>query len=147
GGQLAELEPRLGEFRRIDFAFPIKEGFAGAETALIRIQAEAKSAASRNANLIVLRDRSVDAQRSALPALLALAAVWKSMLQAGAWQIPLVIETGQVIDTHHIALLVAAGASAVFPYLALELAVTLRSYGEIRYRAPVRKGLRQVILK
>jgi glutamate synthase (NADPH/NADH) large chain/glutamate synthase (ferredoxin) len=147
GGQQAELERRLGEFHRIDFTFPIEEGLEGAETALIRIQAEAQLAASRNANLIVLSDRGVDAQRSALPALLALAAVWKSMLQADAWKIPLVIETGQAIDTHHIALLVAAGASAVFPYLALEQAVILRSDGVSRYRASVEKGLRKVIAR
>src|SRR6266446_7086719 len=147
GGQLAELEQRLGQVRRIDFTFPIALGLEGAEAALSRIQAEAQSTNCANANLIVLTDRGVDAQHSALPALLALAAVWKSMLQAGAWRIPLVIETGQVIDTHHIALLVAAGTSAVCPYLALEQAVNLRPDGASRYRASVEKGLRKVIAR
>mgnify|MGYP003694570195 CR=1 FL=1 len=36
--------------------------------------------------------------------------------------------------THHVALLVAAGASGVFPYLALEQAVALRPDGVARYR-------------
>ena len=147
GGQLLALEQRLGQVRRIDFTFPIEQRLEGAQTALSRIQAEARSAVSGNANLIVISDRGVDAQHSALPALLALAAVWKSILQAGAWQIPLVTETGQVIDTHHVALLVAAGASAVFPYLALEQAVNLRPDGASRYRASVEKGLRKVIAR
>ena len=77
----------------------------------------------------MLTDRGVDAEHAALPALLALAAAWKSMVEAGAHDIPLVIETGQVIDTHHVALLVAAGASAVFPYLALEQAAHLKPGG------------------
>jgi glutamate synthase (ferredoxin) len=147
GGQLAELEQRLGQGRRIDFTFPIALGLEGAETALSRIQAEAQSAVSGKASLIVLSDRDVDAQHSALPALLALAAVWKSMMQTDAWQIPLVIETGQVIDTHHVALLVAAGASAVFPYLALEQALALRADGVSRYRRSLEKGLRKVIAR
>ena len=51
------------------------------------------------------------------------------MVEAGAQHIPLVIESGQVIDTHHVALLVAAGASAVFPYLALEQAAHMKPGG------------------
>ena len=82
----------------------------------------------------------------ALPALLALAAAWKSMVEAGAHDIPLVIETGQVIDTHHVALLVAAGASAVFPYLALEQAAHLKPDGAAaiaaRWKRACAKSLR-----
>src|SRR5213594_814078 len=82
GGQLLALEQRLGQVRRIDFTFPIEQSLEGAQTALSRIQAEARSAVSGNANLIVISDRGVDAQHSALPALLAVAAVWKSLVQA-----------------------------------------------------------------
>src|SRR2546423_2418629 len=59
GGQLAKLEQRQGAFYSLDFTLPIEEGVEGAETALIRIQAEAKSAVSGNANLIVLSDCGV----------------------------------------------------------------------------------------
>ncbi len=52
-----------------------------------------------------------------------LAVAIKSLIEAGAWDVPVVVESGQVIDTHHIALLTAAAASGVFPYLALEQAV------------------------
>ena len=69
------------------------------------------------------------------------------MVEAGAHDIPLVIETGQVIDTHHVALLVAAGASAVFPYLALEQAEGLKPDGSDSYRGAVEKGLRKVIAR
>src|SRR6185369_16414355 len=96
---------------------------------------------------ILLSDRGVYTERAALPALLALAAAWKSMVESGAHQVPLVIETGQVIDTHHVALLVAAGASAVFPYLALEQAAHLKPEGAAAYRAAVEKGLRKVIAR
>ena len=57
------------------------------------------------------------------------------------------IESGQVIDTHHVALLVAAGASAVFPYLALEQASHMKPGGAVAYRGAVEKGLRKVIAR
>ena len=147
GGQLLALETRLGEVFRIDFTFPLRDGLKGAENALGRIQEEAQSALAGSANLIVLSDHAVDSQHAALPVLLALAAIWKSMVKTGGWKTPVVVQTGQVIDSHHIALLVAAGATAIFPYLALEQAMNLRSDGASRYRASVEKGLRKVIAR
>ena len=102
------------------------------------------ASAKDSPGLILLTDRGIDAERAALPALLALAVAWQVLVEANAWDVPLIVESGQVIDTHHIALLVAAGASAVFPYLALEQAVDLRPDGVARYRFAVEKGLRKV---
>ena len=39
------------------------------------------------------------------------------MVREQLWDVPLIVETAQVFDTHHVALLVAAGASAVVPHL------------------------------
>src|SRR5205085_1803806 len=147
GGQLQILEKQSGTTERIDFTFAAAEGMEGAKAALSRLQNEAQAASTKDTGLILLTDRGVSTQRAALPALLALAAVWKSMVKAGAHDVPLVIETGQVIDTHHVALLVAAGASAVFPYLASEQAASLKSDGMVSYRAAVEKGLRKVIAR
>jgi glutamate synthase (ferredoxin) len=147
GGQLEVLEKELGRSHQIDFTFSVADGVEGDGAALARVQAQAKLAVASKPGFILLSDRGVDAQRTAVPALLAAAAAWKSMVEAGGWNILLVIETGQVIDTHHVALLIATGASAVFPYLALERAATLRPDGANRYRAAVEKGLRKVIAR
>ena len=147
GGQLLQLQKELGATDRITFAFPVEDGVQGAKAALKKLQEAVKKASSKAPGFILLSDRGVDTERAALPALLALAAAWKSMVECGAHQVPLVIETGQVIDTHHVALLVAAGASAVFPYLALEQAAHLKPEGAAAYRAAVEKGLRKVIAR
>jgi len=131
----------------IDCTFATESGVAGAEAHLHRIRQQVKSSLSGSPQLILLSDRGVNAQRAALPALLALSAAWKEMVQAGACEIPLLIETGQVIDTHHMAMLIAAGASAVFPYLAFEQAQSLHADGTRRYREAVEKGLRKVIAR
>src|SRR5713101_7319895 len=69
------------------------------------------------------------------------------MVRAGFFDVPLVIETGQVIETHHVALLIAAGASAVFPYMALQQAVRLSPEGPSRFRIAIEKGLRKVLAR
>ena len=69
------------------------------------------------------------------------------MVEAGAQHIPLAIESGQVIDTHHVALLVAAGPSAVFPYLALEQASDMKPGGASCLSRRGGEGLRKVIAR
>jgi len=147
-GQLAELEAGLLQpVRRINLTFPASGGVDGALAALARVRRQARQHARSRPGMVLLTDRRASAKRAALPALLALAAAWKAMWHADAFDVPLIIESGQVIETHHVALLVAAGASAVLPYLALELAESLRPGGAASYRAAVETGLRKVIAR
>jgi len=103
--------------------------------------------ASDKPAVIVLSDRGATEQRAVLPALLALSAAWKEMVRVGAHDVPLIVESGQVIETHHIALLIAVGASAVFPYLAMELSEKLKPGGAVGYRVAVEAGLRKVLAR
>ena len=147
-GQMAALESdSLKPVRRIDLTFDAGQGVKGALEALERVRRQACEYAAGKPCMLLLSDRGVRADRAALPALLGLAAAWKSMLRLGAYDVPLVMQSGQVIETHHVALLIAAGASAVFPYLALELAESLKPGGAASYRAAVETGLRKVIAR
>ncbi len=145
-GQLQLIRDKLQPAEHLDFTFPVADGIEGAKCVLRRLE-ETAIAGDAIPRLVLLSDRGVNADKTALPALLALAAVWKSMVKLGRWNVPLVIETGQVIDTHHVALLIAAGASAVLPYAALEQAAKLGSDGVAAYRLAVEKGLRKVIAR
>jgi len=133
-------------FECVDITFAARGGAAGARAALARVARQAARAAARGA-MVLLSDRSVGSRRAALPALLAAAAAWKGMVGRGAWRAPLVVESGQVIETHHVALLVAAGASAVHPFLAMDLAERASSGGAERYRLAVETGLRKVLAR
>ncbi|MGA8150107.1 MAG: glutamate synthase large subunit [Terriglobales bacterium] len=146
-GQLSALERCLQPVQRIAFTFPVAGGVEAAKNLLAQLEEQAVDAAAKNAGFVLLSDRGVDAERTALPALLALAAVWKAMVKSGAWDVPLVIETGQIIDTHHVALLIAAGASAVLPYAAMEQAMKLRPDAAEAFRLAVEKGLRKVMAR
>ena len=153
-GHLATLEARLSApLPRIDFTFDAAGGTEAARAALQRVREQisvaacVKSGVSERPAVIVLSDRAANEERAALPALLAVSAAWKEMVRAGAADVPLIVESGQVIETHHIALLIAVGASAVFPYLAMELSENLKPGGAVSYRVAVEAGLRKVLAR
>ena len=145
--QLRQFERHLGEACRIDFTFEAAGGVDSALSALERVCAEARQAASSRPALILLSDRGTSAGRAGLPALLACAAVWKEMVRAGACDATLIVESGQVIETHHIALLIATGAAAVLPYLALQFSEEMKPGGAAKYRAAVEAGLLKVLAR
>src|ERR1700730_13903589 len=146
GVQFAGLTDVFGEARRIDFTFPAATGVPGARRAIAQIATTPLSSGGRP-GFLLLSDRNIGAERACLPALLATAALWKAMLREGLWDVPLVVESAQIFDTHHVALLVAAGASAVLPYLADQFAEALESGGAERVRSSVNAGLRKVLAR
>ncbi len=145
-GQMDRLSETLLTIHSVDFTFEASGGMEAGRDVLSEIREKAARAA-RSGRAILLSDRGLNEQRAALPALLAASAAWRTMTEVGAWDIPLIIETGQVLDTHHIALLLAAGASAVHPYLAMNLAARDGSSGPAKYRAAIEKGLRKVLAR
>src|ERR1700682_5076348 len=144
--QFAELTEVFGEVRRIDFTFPAATGVPGARRAVAQIATTPLSSGGRP-GFLLLSDRAIGKERACLPALLATAALWKAMVREGLWDVPLVVESAQIFDTHHVALLVAAGASAVLPYLADQFAEALESGGAERVRSSVNAGLRKVLAR
>jgi glutamate synthase (ferredoxin) len=147
-GQLAALESHLPPpVRRIDFTFEAAGGVERALATLETIRRQTGKNWGGVPGMVLLTDRNVSATRAALPALLAVSAAWKELVCAGAYDVPLVVETGQVIETHHLAMLIAAGASAVFPYLALELSESLKPAGGAQYREAVEVGFRKVLAR
>jgi len=144
-GHLAELATTFGPVQHIDITFPSVSGVPGARGSL----AQLTTPLSGNARpgLLLLSDRRIGSERAPLPALLATAAVWKAMVRYRLWDVPLIVESAQVFDTHHVALLVAAGASAVVPYLADELAESVEAGGSARMHTAINAGLRKVLAR
>src|SRR5947207_1172889 len=144
--QLSELREIFGFGHRIDFTFPAAAGVPGARCSFAQLSTTPLSG-SDPPRLLLLSDRAISAERAPLPALLATAAVWKAMVRNGLWDVPLIVESAQVFDTHHVALLVAAGASAVRPYLADEFVESLEPGGAEKARMAVHAGLRKVLAR
>jgi glutamate synthase domain-containing protein 2/glutamate synthase domain-containing protein 1/glutamate synthase domain-containing protein 3 len=145
-GQLSQLAAIFGPEQRIDITFPAAHGVPGARCRFAQLATTPLSSSGRP-GLLLLSDREISAERAPLPALLATAAVWKAMVREGLWDVPLLVESAQVFDTHHVALLVAAGAGAVLPYLADQFAESLEPGGAEKARTAIHAGLRKVLAR
>ncbi len=112
-----------GAFRTatIDISGPARDGDVGLERALERICHAATDAVLADNNILILSDRKVSADRNAIPAALAVAAVHHHLIRQGLrMQTGLVIETGEAREVHHFCVLAGYGAEAINPYLAFE---------------------------
>jgi glutamate synthase (NADPH/NADH) large chain/glutamate synthase (ferredoxin) len=144
--ELTVLCESLGPVQTLDFSFPSKNGVPGARRCLTQCITTPLSG-DEHPRLLLLSDRAIGPERAALPALLATASAWKSMVKAGLAGVPLVIESAQVFETHHVAMLIAAGASAVVPYLAEEFAETEEEGAFEKVRKGMFAGLRKVLAR
>jgi glutamate synthase domain-containing protein 2/glutamate synthase domain-containing protein 1/glutamate synthase domain-containing protein 3 len=144
--RLSDLSTILGPVCQIDSTFPAAMGVPGGRCRIAQL-ASTPLGSSGRPGLLLLSDRAISAEQAALPALLSTAAIWKQMVREGLWDVPLVVESAQVFDTHHVALLVAAGASAVVPYLAEQFAESVEPGGAEAMRVAVDAGLRKVLAR
>ncbi len=100
------------------------------EVAVDDLCRSASEAVSSGCGILILSDRGVDAARAPIPAPLAVSAVHHHLIREGLRsRVSLISETGEAREVSHIALLIAYGASAVHPYLALECVAALARPG------------------
>jgi glutamate synthase (NADPH/NADH) large chain/glutamate synthase (ferredoxin) len=144
--ELTDLAAQFGPVQTIDFTLPANTGVPGARGAIAQCLSTPLGGNARP-GLFLLTDRGLGPDRAALPALLATAALWKSMVREQLWDVPLIVETAQAFDTHHVALLVAAGASAVVPHLMEQFAETEEPGGMTKVRVAIYAGLRKVLAR
>ena len=79
----------------------------------------ASAAVEKGTNILVLSDRDADADKSPIPALLAVSGLHQHLVRAGQRHMTsIVLESGEPREVHHFALLVGYGASAIDPYMA-----------------------------
>ncbi len=101
--------------------FDAAGGEVALEAALDDLFAKAETALDEGANILILSDRGVCADKAAIPALLAVAGLHHNLIQNGnRTRTSLVLESGEPREVHHMAVLVGYGASAICPYLAFE---------------------------
>jgi glutamate synthase (NADPH/NADH) large chain len=101
--------------------YRVSGGGEALREALERIRREVSDAITAGARLIVLSDRDSDAEMAPIPSLLLTSAVHHHLIRERTrTQVGLIVESGDVREVHHAALLIGYGAAAVNPYLAME---------------------------
>jgi glutamate synthase (NADPH/NADH) large chain len=109
------------------------DGKEGAlEEGLARLCRYAEDAVRDGFEVLILSDRAIDSQHAAIPSLLAVSAVHHHLIKTGyRGAVGLVAEAGDVWEVHHFACLLAFGATAINPYMALASIRTLKESGVI----------------
>jgi glutamate synthase (NADPH) large chain len=105
----------------LDICYPAKQGAAGMTDALARLCHEAEQAVHDGNNILILSDRTMNADYIAIPALLATSAVHHYLIDKGLrTRTGLVVETGEAHEVHHFSVLAGYGAEAINPYVAFD---------------------------
>ncbi len=119
----AQLLGSVGHVVELDATWAASRGPRGLAVGLARLGRQARTAARRGAQLVVVSDRAAGERRVAIPTILAVGCVNQALAAAGRRsRTDVAVEAGDAFDVHDVAMLVAVGASAVHPWLLLELA-------------------------
>lgn len=125
--------------------------------ALDKLCKDAEKSVDEGYNYIILSDRDVDETHVAIPSLLAVSAVHHYLISVGKRvQTALIVESGEIRETMHAALLLGYGASALCPYMVFAILDDLVKKGKIQedystaeknYIKAVCKGLLKIMAK
>lgn len=110
------------------------DGSSGAlQAGLDRLCRYADDAVRDGFEVIILSDRAIDSQHAAIPSILAVSAVHHHLIKTGnRGAVGLVVETGDTWEVHHFACLLAFGATAINPYMALASIRTMKELGQLK---------------
>ncbi len=128
--KIRNLEQKGYRTKTIDIVFSADKAPGSLLQALNRVCREALEAIEQGFNIIILSDRNVDIGNAPIPSLLATGAVHHHLIRNKArTKAGIVVEAGDIRETHHFATVIGYGASAVNPYLALETLKDLQQKG------------------
>ncbi len=143
--------------QKLNILFDIKRGEEGLRHALDDLCHETERSVDEGVNYIILTDREIDETHAAIPSLLAVSAVHHYLISVGKRvQTALIVESGEIRETMHAALLLGYGASALCPYLTFAILDNLVKKGKIQeeyataeanYIKAVDKGLKKIMSK
>ncbi len=125
--------------------------------ALADLCRKAEQCVDEGVNYIILSDRNLDEKHAPIPSLLAVSAVHHHLIATGKRvQTALIVESGEIRETMHAALLLGYGASAINPYLSFAIISSLAHGGKIQlnyatartnYIEAMKKGLLKIMAK
>jgi glutamate synthase (ferredoxin) len=112
--------------RRLDATWRAADGPTGLETALEGLATAAVRASESGVDVLLLSDDGFGLDRLPIPSILATGAVHTALTDAGLrGRTDIVADAADVLEVHSMAMLLAVGATAVHPRLAIELAAEL----------------------
>ena len=142
---------------KLPILFECEKGEEGLRDALDQLCKDPEKSVDEGYNYIILSDRDVDETHVAIPSLLAVSAVHHYLISIGKRvQTALIVESGEIRETMHAALLLGYGASAICPYMTFAILDDLvkrhkiqedYATAEANYIKAVKKGLFKIMAK
>lgn len=142
---------------KLSILFECEKGEEGLHEALDELCKQAERSVDDGYNYIILTDRDVDETHAVIPSLLAVSAVHHYLISVGKRvQTALIVESGEIRETMHAALLLGYGASALCPYMTFAILDDLVKRNKIQenyqtaeanYIKAVKKGLFKIMAK
>ena len=143
--------------KKLAILFEMSKGEEGLRQALDDLCHQAEASVDEGVNYIILSDRDIDEKHAAIPSLLAVSAVHHYLISVGKRvQTALIVESGEIREVMHAALLLGYGASALCPYMTFAVLDDLVKKGKIQeeyataeknYIKAVDKGLKKIMSK
>lgn len=142
---------------KLPILFECAKGEYGLREALDNLCKQAERSVDDGYNYIILTDRDIDETHAAIPSLLAVSAVHHYLISVGKRvQTALIVESGEIRETMHAALLLGYGASALCPYMTFAILDDLVKRGKVQenyetaeanYIKAVKKALLKIMAK
>ena len=143
--------------KKLSLLFEIQKGASGLRAAIEGLCRDAEQSVDEGVNYIILSDRDIDETHAAIPSLLAVSAVHHYLISVGKRvQTALIVESGEIREVMHAALLLGYGASAICPYMTFAVLDDLvkkhkiqeeYATAEANYIKAVDKGLKKIMSK
>ena len=143
--------------KKLPIVFEMAKGEEGLRQALDDLCHQAEASVDEGVNYIILSDRDLDETHAAIPSLLAVSAVHHHLISVGKRvQTALIVESGEIREVMHAALLLGYGASALCPYMTFAVLDDLVKKHKIQeeyataeknYIKAVDKGLKKIMSK
>lgn len=135
-----------------------KSAHAGFEKTLDSVFSQADAAIAQGSTLLILSDRGISQDQTAIPMLLAVGGLHHYLIEKGTRMAASILcETAEAHDVHQFACLIGYGASAVNPYLVWDLIAKLKTKGDFEsldeatliknYKSSIDKGLLKIMSK
>lgn len=142
---------------KLPMLFEASKGAEGLREALNELCKKAEAAVDEGVNYVILSDRAIDKEHAAIPSLLAVSAVHHHLISVQKRvQTALIVESGEIREVMHAALLLGYGASAINPYMVFAILDDMVKKGDVQlnyetaeknYIKAVCKGLYKVMSK
>ncbi len=111
----------LGQVSGDALKLALEQLFKAADTAILQ-----------GNNLLILSDRGMSGNKSAIPALLAVAGLHHHLIRSGTrTKVSIILESGEPREVHHFAVLLGYGVDVINPYLAIDTLAQMTEDGEL----------------